>query len=1258
MAQRAPLAPLRAHRAPAPSIATSAGEIRALQPEKGRINLVARMEGSLLQDVGELRRFLRAFPVEEVNAKVLSDLLRLLRRGDGNSRPIPSINPAVTSVARFGAPVDAIGGFLDAILLAHATAEDADTGEVESEVFFERFKPRSANQVLCGYLFQRNDIVFNCKTCQADETCVLCLKCFQNGNHEGHDVFFHRTTPGGVCDCGDSEAWAPEGFCIHHGQRNNSSGVADSSTGTTGSIPLPQELLRVADVLFEVIVAFFAEMAKRSIQVFDAERVDGKGRQMLHAAHAQLQQQHHGQGNFGASFTFGNSDNTQPSIDERQFHVRVCNDDVHSDEDLIRSLNQKQIPHAEDLVRAIDSNGSELVSVNLALRHALMLMQELKAEGWHVCVVDDAHIHDEDVMLAVARWIKRICSLSKPLHDLFCDKLFAVPDPPPDALVQAREPIHTMFLSDAYFRKDIALELYELYLKLQGDKDPKLKFSIVFMKVYNRMMLKYFCGIGTREESLFQYGVQILTTPSIVNHLAGMGLLETLLDTINTALDLAKQSTSQLPPGITAGIPAGRGVGSITGSIPGFGGRQGAHLHVVGNGRASISSSNLWQTLDCEHPILKFRRYHYVVENLSYVLGITSMCSELLLRKDLLSKWFDALNLIQGLDPQVRIQEGCAHVTYETQTWLTAFSFHSSVSKIIALLARGLRYHEGADPDRDKEVMFHNVLTCFWEQLDRFGIPEHRFQQFTPPFGWVTGLPRRETIVKFDVGTQPVSFHNTLHNLVSSFLMETIYYGPSSQSAGVDGALTAPWISNWGELIRTSLQRAFGDEWIQNYDKQELMMYGMMEYPLRTLVLCAQIHCGLWIRNGQNMQRQLINYVSPPWCSEQRDLDLFLVQISAPIVGFSKFLTIFFDRFGLAEWIITWLDSRNDSGSGDESRAMSRSSHGGHRSSSASSVSVAAPDDKLIALLEMALMNLIWIVSELMPPLKAIEAQDTVLRREVVHRLSQQPCRLSEILDQTTFVVQTPFGGVAKKQHLARVERILAEVADEQSKRGVGGGASDEFDDHEGDSGEPVLYVLKKEFFREYDPAFYHLSRSGHEKAQFARQEALFKTWKVQDPPIPLVSALPPAHESMQVLRLLVLERSLLGLLRVILEDATTTVSASAAASAGGKRTNVMVVLRALHLVNLIVLVLQTSTSRAAVIIPESKRRQTLALLRCGPEAFEEEEDTSRGKKRARRQFGDSEADIQMSSEYVCVIMLSWPDVYQLTCGTFVLDIL
>ncbi|CEG36557.1 e3 ubiquitin-protein ligase [Plasmopara halstedii] len=1119
-----------------------------------------------------LRCFLLAQSIDVINPDVMTNLLAKLRHlpvTEDNKREYHTV------------PLEKVGEFLDAILLAYANTEfqsentnqqsDGPLPIISTKAFLERFRPTNTTRVLCGYLFQRNDIVFNCKTCQFDETCVLCLNCFQNGNHEGHDVYFHRTSPGGVCDCGDSEAWAPEGFCVYHGHKNE---VTEGCPRTGSMESLPDNILRVADALFQAIVSCYIEMATQSMKLFDAEFVDANGRQMVHALRLRLQRE-------GKTM-----DDVQHA--ERQFHVRICNDDIHSDEDLIRSLSQKQIPRAEALVRAIDSNGSEIVANNLLLRDALALMQALKSEGWHVCVVQDQFIHDEDVLLHITRWIKTICSLSEQLHELFCNKLFATDG-------QQKEPIQIMFLSDPYFRKDLVLELYELYLRLQGVKGPKLQFSIVFIKVYNRMMLKYFCGVGTREESLFQYGVQILTTPSIVHHLIKDGLMEMLLDTINTALEMARTHTISLQP-----------------------------------------HHSIYRTLDCDHPLLKFKRYHFVIENFGYVLGIPAMSSAFLLRSDLLEKWLCALAEVQDLDPQLRIQNGRAHVTFETQSWLTAFAFHAHVSKLHSIVSKGIRFHEAVDAstcNQERERMVFNMLEGFWDQMDRS--VTHQMELYSSPCGRLLGSHCSKEIVKYDIMTQPVSFHHPLHGLLAFSLIESLYFGPASPFESAK-----PWISNWTTLLERTMAKILNQSGSREEElnklvrQKKILIYALMEFPLRSMALSAHITCGLWIRNGQNMQRQLFNYMSPPWCKELRDSDLFLVQVSAAVVRLPTFLTIFFDRFGLAEWLVSWANIGNP-----EYESLSVATREDFAS--------ASEDEKLVSVLETALLQLLWIVTELTPDSNAIEQRDIVLRREVLHRLSQNPYRLSELLDQTEFVVSSPFGGLTtrqERQHLARLEQILDEIADVQVKRShlgapLGDGACEA--DSMGDgSMEPTTYFLKGAYYKEYDPSFYHLSRSSHEKAQDARQEALFKTWRAEDPPIPLVSQLPPPHMSFGIVRFLVLEKGLLGILRLILEDVHCPGIGSLACDRRGKKTNAMVILRAIHLINVAVLVLQRGNDKAILpqetepVLSESKIRQTLLLLRNGPEAFRETDVTSRGKKRVKRQSVSSdEVNVQMNRE-------------------------
>lgn len=60
-----------------------------------------------------------------------------------------------------------------------------------------------------------------------DPTCAICMPCFLASDHKGkknggkvlifieHDYTIHPSG-GGVCDCGDPQAWRQEGFCTKH----------------------------------------------------------------------------------------------------------------------------------------------------------------------------------------------------------------------------------------------------------------------------------------------------------------------------------------------------------------------------------------------------------------------------------------------------------------------------------------------------------------------------------------------------------------------------------------------------------------------------------------------------------------------------------------------------------------------------------------------------------------------------------------------------------------------------------------------------------------------------------------------------------------------------------------------------------------------------------------------------------------------------------------------------------------------------------
>ncbi|KAF2807775.1 uncharacterized protein BDZ99DRAFT_420298 [Mytilinidion resinicola] len=94
----------------------------------------------------------------------------------------------------------------------------------------------------CGHIFKSGEATYRCKTCTVDDTCVLCARCFDASDHEGHIVYV-SVSPGnsGCCDCGDEEAWIRPVHCNIHSVsfEAQSKAAGKAKEGST----LPEELL-------------------------------------------------------------------------------------------------------------------------------------------------------------------------------------------------------------------------------------------------------------------------------------------------------------------------------------------------------------------------------------------------------------------------------------------------------------------------------------------------------------------------------------------------------------------------------------------------------------------------------------------------------------------------------------------------------------------------------------------------------------------------------------------------------------------------------------------------------------------------------------------------------------------------------------------------------------------------------------------------------------------------------------------------------
>lgn len=85
-----------------------------------------------------------------------------------------------------------------------------------------------------------------------DPSCAICSECFANSDHTGHDYWMF-SSGGGCCDCGDVEAWRPEGFCCHH------PGPRSSSLYCHACEDLPSEEKLFAETIVDALTGEYLE---------------------------------------------------------------------------------------------------------------------------------------------------------------------------------------------------------------------------------------------------------------------------------------------------------------------------------------------------------------------------------------------------------------------------------------------------------------------------------------------------------------------------------------------------------------------------------------------------------------------------------------------------------------------------------------------------------------------------------------------------------------------------------------------------------------------------------------------------------------------------------------------------------------------------------------------------------------------------------------------------------------------------------------
>ncbi|XP_068089086.1 E3 ubiquitin-protein ligase UBR2 isoform X1 [Hyperolius riggenbachi] len=411
----------------------------------------------------------------------------------------------------------------------------------------------------------------------------------------------------------------------------------------------------------------------------------------------------------------------------------------------------------------------------------------------------------------------------------------------------------------------------------------------------------------------------------------------------------------------------------------------------------------------------KFRRVQSLILDLKYLLISKPPEWSPALRNKFLEGFYAFLELLkcmQGMDPITR-QVG-QHIEMEPE-WEAAFTLQMKLTHIISMMQDWC--------STDEHVLIEAYKKCL-------EVLTHCHSGFTD-------------------GEQPITLSIAGHSV------DTIRYCVSQEKVSIHLPVSRLLAGLHALLSKSEVA----------YKCPELLPFSelsppmLIEHPLRCLVLCAQVHAGMWRRNGFSLVNQIYYYHNVKCRREMFDKDIVMLQAGASMMDPNHFLMIVLSRFELYQ-------------------IFSTPDYGKRFRKDSTNKDLVQQNNTLI---EEMLHLIIMIVGERFCPGVGQVSVTEEIKREIVHQLSIRPMAHSELVKALPEDENKETG----------MEQVIETIASFKKPGLTGRG----------------LYELKPECVKEFNLFYYHYSRAEQSKAEEAQRK--LKRMNEEDTALP-PPVLPP----------------------------------------------------------------------------------------------------------------------------------------------------
>lgn len=731
----------------------------------------------------------------------------------------------------------------------------------------------------CGRKFQIGEPIYRCKECSYDDTCVLCIHCFNPNDHVDHHVYTSICTPvnNGICDCGDKEAWHVPLHCKAEDEEND----FDSD-----DVFQTEEMINLFEVILTELFDHFIDVFNQNIEPLPTIQKDVtmKLREMVQQgklyeramllkdlayANPYIEKQREKLRTSSPSF------DESSMMDHADYTVLIYNDEYHNYTQATAALRQG-IPdnkHTDLLTARIDGEGRAMLKCSHDLSAVVGGFFAVQTNGLSATLTTwSEYIHQETCKYIIA-WINHCLTIpqatfQKTFRDAMGKVLCSTSE-------RAGEMVDMSITVDKYFgnrfgedypykyadlsvldrHNTIPLSHHKVlpesetnYISptLNGVQQPKDKH-------YLNSRLQKILFFDNRYWKRLRKDVQDMIIPTLASSLEFKPLFcFHLVEIFNhmtrsvafmdrePQLTALRESVVQLftCPTNAATIFENGSFTDIMWSV----------IDIFTEFCKVEGGLLIWQRVQKSNPTksysISFKQGLYAVEtilskigNPNFILKPTDFISIVTLCKLFNGAW------------KIKRKEG-EHVLREDQHFIPHLEYTTSIYSIVQTIDKVLENSR----DSVDEGMLLNAIRL----LNTF------LGTRTLPYKIVFGS---HEVVKFKVSKQRVAFMNPVHTLLS-FLIEKVPLRKAFEA-----------ISACNDFLTIS------------------------DFPLRSVVLCSQIDVGFWVRNGMSVLHQSSYYKkNPEMACYIRDIHLNQIAFLREKNDLIRLTYNMLDRWELLEW--------------------------------------------------------------------------------------------------------------------------------------------------------------------------------------------------------------------------------------------------------------------------------------------------------------------------------------------------------------------